>query len=173
MQPFIRHTDRSKRTAPRIAAATLVELAVVLAGAAVLSLCVGVVLGVGTRLPVQARKETGLRQDAYVALRYIQTAVRKKASDEVSINVDGDTLTLDPASGSPPYFTEDEGDLLYFNGTDTITVIDNYVAALSFELVAGNSPDTYLVSVALQLTRNGSSVAVSSLTELRNAPGGA
>ena len=119
-------------------------------------------------MSAKAGMKCSLKRDACVALRFIQHQVRERASDEIEITEEGDKLTLHNGAESPPYFQEQDDNLVYSNGTTTSVVVKGGVASLNFELIEGHTPGDYLLSVNLQLTRDSLSTEAQSLISLRN-----
>lgn len=147
---------------------TLVELVTVLFISAAIALSAGTVLVSGTRMTLRARKKLRLKRDASMALRYVHRQVRSRTSNEIEVNVDGDMLTLDPDSGNPPYLAKVDGNLVFYNGTDTITLIENYVNSLSFGFTEGHTSGKYYVSTSIGLVRDDLAVEMEAFSTLRN-----
>ena len=145
------------------------NVAVVVGG--ILTLSVALAMIAGADMSSEAKRSVALRQDASYALRFTQRRVRGIFSDEIEVNEDGDVLTLYPDAEHPHYFQQDGDDLIYFDGTDTETLVEGKLETVAFELVDGQNGQDVLLSVALALADDGLSVEMpASLTLIRNRP---
>ena len=147
---------------------TLIELLVAVTLAGVLALTIGVALMAGATFSADANTRVELRRDSRYALMTVARAVRVKSQAEVLITQSGGRLTLDPSVGSPPYFEKQGSNLVYFDGTNTNTLIHGTVTSIAFALDAGPKTGAYLLSIALRLDNGNHSELMTVLVRLRN-----
>ena len=148
---------------------TLIELLVGVMVGGVLALSIGSVMVLGTQMSVAARGKTRLKQDACHALRCIQRRLRCESQGDIQINAGADLLTYDLSAGSPPYFQQQDDDLVHFDGSQLVTIIEDRVQDVSFALVEGHTTGVYLLQVTLQLVDGNEDLTLQSATRLRNS----
>ena len=148
---------------------TLIELLVAIMVGAILSLSIGSVMVFGTQMSVVARSKTRLKQDACHAMRTLQRRIRRESQGDIQINADADMLTYDLAAGSPPYFQQQDDDLVHFDGSQLATIIEDRVQDVGFALVEGHTAGVYLLQVTLQLVDGNEDLNLQSATRLRNS----
>jgi len=139
---------------------TLVELNVAVVVSAVLTTSVVMALVGGATLMTETRCVVSLKQDAFYALRVIERRVRGLYSDEVSVDDDGERLTIAVAGEPTRTFTKNGADLEYFDGAETVTLVSGTVQSLAFALEEGANGQDALLTVNLTLAQDGATSTV-------------
>ena len=147
---------------------TLIEMLVASLVASVLALSVGSVLVYGVQMSARAGRQVRLKQDACHALRTIQRRIRRESQSDIQINAAADMLTYDLGSADPPYFQQQDDDLVYFDGSQVVTLIEDRLQDVTFQVVEGHTTGEYLLEVALQLADESDDLTMEIVTRLRD-----
>jgi len=147
---------------------TLLEVLIATTVASVLALSVGSVLVYGVQMSARAGRKVRLKQDACHALRTIQRRIRRESQSDIQINPAADTMTYDLGSASPPYFQQQDDDLVHSDGSQVITLIEDRLQSVTFQVVEGHTTGEYLLQVTLQLVDGNDDLTMEIVTKLRD-----
>jgi Tfp pilus assembly protein PilW len=152
----MRHWARNRGT-------TLVEMISSMACASFIILGCTVAFGTSALMSAKAANQVAIYRDASAALRLMQRVLRGVDHAAITISSGGATLALNTGA----YFAANGSNLTYYNGSSSITVLQD-LSSVTFNVVAGTSPNSYVVTVALNLSSGGSTLNRQSTIELRN-----
>jgi hypothetical protein len=152
----MRHYARHRGT-------TLIEMISSMACASFIILGCTVAFGTSALMSAQAANQVAIYRDACVALRLMQRTLRGVDHAAITISSGGAKLTLNTGA----YFQASGSNLIYYNGSYSATVLQD-LSSLTFNVVAGTQPNSYVVTVALDLSSGGTTLNRQSTIELRN-----